>query len=329
MAETPAVSAGNSQPFKITVGFAANLWFAQPAIIKGEGWDKEAGLDITLQRFPGPPGILQAFVVGQIDIMYNNMASTLMPQTRDIPTRMIASTIKDDIFLVARPSLTQFSAAGNAAETIKKFVAVNGRKVKISTNPKGSLSDLVLRYWLSHAFTDSTQYVDVINTGSQDEFQQSILSGDVDAASIFEPLYSIAHELDPKLVIIAEPKELMPDQPGGGVSIHESLAAARPDIVRKYLALHIRATQFLKDNPARAAQDISEYFGKGLVSVETYEKAIRLDHERFVSDPAIMIPSTKIMHDYMRKNGYLVKDVDIDKLFDLKTYNEVISSVKK
>jgi hypothetical protein len=85
----------------------------------------------------------------------------------------------------------------------------------------------------------------------------------------------------------------------------------------------------VKDHPVEAAQDVFNYLGKGLVSAQTYEKAIRADHDRFVSDPAVMVAPTKIIYDYMRKNGYLTQDIDLETLFDLEDYTEVTSGEKK
>ena len=66
------VPAKAEELIKVRVGYLPNLWFFHPVIIKGEGWDKEMGLDFELTRFPGPPTESQAFASGFLDIMYNN-----------------------------------------------------------------------------------------------------------------------------------------------------------------------------------------------------------------------------------------------------------------
>jgi NitT/TauT family transport system substrate-binding protein len=312
---------------KVSIGYAANLWFAQPAVIKGEGWDREMGLDIELKRFAGPNYILQAFVSGQCDVMYNNIAATMTPPTRDFPTRVIASTIKDDIFLAARSPLASLKGKGTAADAIRAFVTQHKRKVKISTNPKGSLSDLVLRYWLDHAFDKPSDFVEVINTGSQDQFQQSILSRDVDASSIFEPLYTICTRLDRDITLFAQPGELMPDMPGGAVSVPLAYAQKNPEVVRKLALLNERATRFMQEHPDRAARHVARYFGS-TVGADVYETSIRFVRDRLLSDPYKMVSSAKIMHQYMRQTGYLSRDVNVDELYDIKSISPTTAAQK-
>ena len=241
---------------------------------------------------------------------------------------VIAATIKDDIFLLCRPSLAKLRVQFGPVEALKKFNEEQHRKVKISTNPKGSLSDLVLRYWLDQAMPDYARYVDVINTGSQDQFQHSIISGDVDAAAVFEPLYTITTQLDPTLTIFLSPHEMMADQPGGAISMRGSFISAHPDIVAKIVKLQMKAVTFLKDHPAESAQDLEKYIGLGLVNVATLEKSVRYTHDRFTADPHVLVNSTKVMHDYMRKSGYLIQDVDLNKLFYFSPYDQARKETK-
>jgi NitT/TauT family transport system substrate-binding protein len=309
---------------KIDVGYMPNLWFAQPFIIKGEGWDKKVGLDVQLHRFPGPPTQVQAFAAGQMDVIYNNIGSLLVLPDRGIAVRVVAASIKDDIFLAARPALMAYRETLPAADAIQAFVRDKGRRVKISTNPKGTLSDLVLRYWLESAFgADYDSCIEVVNTGSQDQFQHSILSGDVDAAAVFQPLYTVSRYKDPSLDIFLSPADMMTDQPGGVVAVRESFAAVHPDLVEKFVALHARATDLMRRDPERAARHIHAAIGD-YIPYSVMETAVVFTRDRFVADPHAMISSTRIIQDLMLREKYLRKPVDISTLYDTSFFDRVM-----
>ncbi len=311
---------------KIEIGYMPNLWWAQPYVIKGMGWDHEVGLDIALERYPGPPTQAQAFASGKMDMAYNNVGTTLtLAQQRDI--KIIASSIKGDIFLAGRGRLVEFRKTLPPHEAIIKLSNEENRKVKISTNPKGTLSDLVLRYWLENAFEDYKQYVKVINTGSQDQFQHSIISGDVDAAAVFQPLWTVSKHKAPELEIFAEPHELMQDQPGGVLFVRQKFWDEHSDAVEKYMALHILATKFIKENPKEASKHIHNYISLGLVPIEITEEAVEFTTDRFADNPQIMVSPTKVIQELMIRDGYLRKNIDIDGLYETGLYDAAIKPV--
>lgn len=309
---------------KIRVGYMPNLWFAQVFVIKNQGWDKQAGFELEPHRYPGPPVQAQAFASNEIDVGYNNVASVLPLASRDIPFRVVAGTLKQDIFLASRGTLNQYRNSLSPEKAIEAFVAHEGRPVRISTNPKGTLSDMVLRYWLDQKWGDHAKdYVTVINTGSQDQFQQSILSGDVDAASVFQPLYTIAHAKLPDLMIFASPDDMMADQPGGVVLVHQEFVDQHADLVQKLVSLNHRATAWLRTHPEKAADDVHAFIGAGNIDPALTRESVVFTKDRFTDNPHDMIAATRVIHDLMIRKGYMNNPVNVEGLFDTRFYDKI------
>lgn len=306
----------------VTLGGAA-------AVIKGEGYDRELGLDLELRTFAGgPPPLLQAFVTGQLDVMTNTMVSVLLLPERGVPVRVIAATCRDAVFFMARPPLVNWQKTDGPFPAIQKFYRQYGRKVKIATNPKGSTSELCVRAWLQR-FPDASRYVEVVNTGSQDQFIQLIMSGEADICSVFEHLYTLAKRADPSVDVFVDTIQLRPMQPGGAVVVREEFARQNPEIMRKLIAMNIRAVEFMRQNPDKAAAHLVKYFGDNMISAEVYAAAIRNSVNCTTADPHHLVETSRVTRDFMLSMGYIRKSVPVESMIDLKTYDEVAQTLNK
>ena len=54
----------------VRMGYMPTIAFAQAFVIKAEGWDKQAGFDLDLQKIPGPSYLVQGFVANNQDMVY-------------------------------------------------------------------------------------------------------------------------------------------------------------------------------------------------------------------------------------------------------------------
>ncbi len=306
----------------IKIGYVPNLWCFHGTVLVEEKWDAQAGLKIALQQFPGPPTLTQAFAAGQLDAMYNNTSSILPLVERGIPIVMVASTIRDDIYLVAKPPLLDLVKDRTPLEAIRAYKEKFGKRVKITTNPKGTLTDLILKKWFKRELPDWEKWVELINAGSQDQLQQSVFSPDVNASTLWGELLEVSQAKDPRLGVFAGPEVLMPHQPGGMLIIRKSFAEAHPEVVEKLVQLQVRAFDWIKQNPEHAAKHYSKYIGHGLVSVAQVAAAIRRLEPRWVVDPAPMLTPAQEIADLMKDLGYLRQPLDLKKLWDTSYYQK-------
>lgn len=307
--------AANAEDETISVSVGPNVWFAQPAVIIGEGWDREAHLILEARRYPGPANMLQAFAAGEIDGMNNNMAAAMLIAARGIPIRFVSGTFQGDINLLADGELLALRRSLSPEQALKQYSEKLQRRLRLVTNPRGSFSDLTARYWLTKSFPNFSQYVEISHAADQAQLQQLYLSGNADLIAGFAPLPEILAKKRPGVGFFAQASELMDPQPGGALVVRASYQDQYPTRISRLQSLYQRATQLMLDDPDRCAVHIEKYLMQGLLSAEIIAKVLR-DNRRFlITDLAPLRDATQRIHDFMVSEKYLTSPVDLDFMF--------------
>ena len=308
-----SVPYAHSEPLRIRLGANPNIWFAQPSIIIGEGWDREAGFILEQKVYPGPAHNLQAFVAGELEGVNNNAAAALLAHDRGKGLKVVAGTFVGDISIIAQPSALSVAGETGLAK-LQAFKARYGRRFKLATNPRGSLSDLTVRRWLEQHWPNYEQGVELIAAGDQAQLQQLFLSRAVDGCAGFGSLLWLFREKLPETGELLSPEALMPNQPGGVLMISADFAAAHPREVAALATLYTRASELLQRDPARAAQHIDRLLTSGFVSRPLLEASIRGRTDFFTSDLERMRAPIEALAAYMVSRGYLKSTPALDQL---------------
>jgi NitT/TauT family transport system substrate-binding protein len=300
----------------LRVGYIPIIPMTQLFIIEGEGWARAAGLDLTLTRFASGPAMVQALASGSLDVAYVGIGPVMVARARGVALTVVAANIIDQVALVGRGRLVEIMAAApSPRDGFARFRRDTGRPAKIATLPQGSVPEAVLRYYLDEAAKADRGDVEVVGVG-EDQVQQLLLAGAVDAGSITEPILTIVLERDPSARVIAAASAMLPRQPGAVIAVtHEALARDR-DAIAELVALHVRATRFARTDPERTVRAVAEFIGKGIIDTSLLRKALASDATRLISDPRAIVASTRLLQDFQRRNGTLSVAVDIDALFD-------------
>jgi NitT/TauT family transport system substrate-binding protein len=306
----------------LEVGYMPILPVAQLFVMEGEGWTKEAGLNLELTRFSSGPVMVQALASGELDIMYFGIGPAMVARANGVPIKVLASSIQEQIGLVARGDFALAFEDNDAAQAIARFTEEQGRKPKIATFPRGSVPDTVLRYWLIEQLGVGLEAVDIIGMGA-DRVQQVLLAGAVDAASTLEPILTTVQERDASARVVVRAAEMLPGQPGAVLAARESTLAEHPEAMRKFMALHLQATDLLLDEPKRAAPHVREFVGRRLIDLATVEAALSSPSSNYISDPHVIREGTRRMHDFQLSQGTLRKEVDLDTLFNTRLFDEI------
>ncbi len=308
---------------KLKVAYIPIMPMSQLFVMEGEGWTEEAGLDLELTKFSSGPAIVQAIASGDFDVMYFGIGPAMVSRARGVPLKVVASNVIEQIALITRGEFAEtMAAAASPAEGVKKFTEEAGRKPRIASLPKGSVPDTVFRHWLIRVAGLTENDIDIVGMGAG-KVQQAMLAKSVDAASILEPIVTIIGDRLPDAKIVAKGGEMLENQPGAVVAVRESVIADHSDAVAKLVELHVRATDLINKDPARAAKHIHAFLGQGLIPVETIERALQSQISNFVADPGQIVPATKVMHDFSAEIGTLKKPVPLDELFDTSYYEKV------
>jgi NitT/TauT family transport system substrate-binding protein len=305
----------------LQVGYIPIIPMTQLFVLAGEGWAREAGLDLQTTSFASGPAMVQALASGQLDAAYVGIGPVLIARTKGIDLKVVAANVVEPVALIGRGTFAaDFAKASNPAEAFRRFRATAGRPARVATLPPGSVPDTVLRYWLGEVAHVAPQDVEILGIG-EDQVQQALLAGAVEAAMIQEPILTIVQQREPSAHILAPGGALLPGQPGAVLAVRERTIRDHRDAVAKLVGLHVRATAFARTEPARAAADITGYIGKGLVEPAVIEKALTSPETKLIADPHAILGPTGVLQEYQRKLGTLAQPVPLDTLFDTSFYD--------
>lgn len=322
-----AALAQNNETTTLEVGYMPILPVAQLFVMEGAGWTDEAGLDLELTRFSSGPAMVQALASGKLDVMNFGIGPAMVARANGVPIKVLAASIQEQIGLIARGEFANAFEGNDPAAAIAQFTETQGRKPKIATFPNGSVPYTVLRYWLEEQIGVDADAVDIVTMGAS-RVQQSLLAGAVDAASTLEPILSVVQQRDPDARVVARGNDMLPHQPGAVLAVREAVLEEHPEAIQALVAQHVRATEMLENEPAKAAPYVREFVGKRLIDEETVTAALSSPSSNYLADPHMIIDATRTMADFQRRIGTLKKPVDVDALFDTSVYDAVMSSTE-
>ena len=87
--------AGPASAAELRVGFIPVIGAAQLFVIEGEGWDREAGIEISPTQFESGPAMISALASGTLDAYYGGIGPVMVAQTRGLDVRVVAATNRD------------------------------------------------------------------------------------------------------------------------------------------------------------------------------------------------------------------------------------------
>ena len=311
---------------KLEMAYMPIVPCSQLFVIEGMGWAKEAGINLELTRFSNGPAIVQAIASGKMDMMCFGIGPAMVTRGKGIKLKVIGAGIVEQIAVIAQGDLVgYFEKYENSADALRNFAKDKGRKPKIASFPKGSVPDTVTRHWILRSMGMSLDEIEIIGMGAS-RVQQALLSRSVDAAGILEPILTIVESKLPDAKVVVRADEMMPGQPGSTIAARENVIAEHRDALVKYMELHIRATELLKNHPEQAAPHVKDFVAKGLVDVETIEKSLRSPSSNFRSNPAEILEQTEYMADF-QKSEKIKTNVSTDGLFDLTIYQDAAKNL--
>ncbi|MEF8774028.1 MAG: ABC transporter substrate-binding protein, partial [Halobacteriales archaeon] len=213
--------------------------------------------------------------------------------------------------------------AEHGADAFLRFREDKGRKPRFATLPAGSTPDVFLRFWITEDLGLNLDVVEI--TGQSPSALQSTLSaGEADAGSAIEPFptqLSLNEDSDMEPFLYAG--EIMPGQPGAVLQPSRAVVDENPDLVRRLVEIHIRATEFIHENRQRAAEMASQVVGTDVLPTDMATEAINSPASNFISDPRRIVEKSLVYNDFHQRLGNVDVDLSESDVFDHSFYDEV------
>jgi NitT/TauT family transport system substrate-binding protein len=212
-----------------------------------KGYFKDDGVDVTIAGiFRAGPEIMSAFSAGSLDVAYVGIAPTITAVANKTARVCVLAQVNTDgsAIVVAKTSPIQ-----SILDLRGKTVAVPG----VST-----VQDFLLRKVLANSELAINQ-VNII-TLKPPEMIGALRTGQIDAFIAWEPFPSKAVTSGVGGVLVAS-KQIWPDHPCCVLVTDDNFIKNHQGQIKAILRAHIKAIEFIKNNPEEAVNIAGKYTG--------------------------------------------------------------------
>src|SRR5215210_8635852 len=121
-------ASARAQTVPVRVGVIPIIGAAPIFVANGEGWTKEAGLELKFTTFESGPNMIQALASGTIDVYVGGVMPLAVARSKGVGSKVVTATAIEEMVFVAAPKLApSFTADATQAEAFKRFRAKEGR----------------------------------------------------------------------------------------------------------------------------------------------------------------------------------------------------------
>lgn len=286
-------------------------------VMEGEGYFSAIDAEITGQEFTDGPAIVQAFGGGEIDIAMFGVVPAMIVIDRDIPAKVTAANIREPMGIMADESIhADFEEHG--AEAFSMWEAEHGEPFRFGTFPQGSVPDVLLRFWLGEIGAVPGEDVEITEINGASAVWQAIANGEVDGTSIMEPVPTIAEEEGSSVTMLRTAADILPGQPAAVTLMSDEVRDS--PVAAQFLEQHVRATEFIADEPDATARHVEAGIG---MPVDRARKALDSPLSNFITDPNEITDATQVFSEFAADNGQIDEQLSTEAIFDLDIYDSL------
>jgi len=213
---------------------------------------------------------MQAMLAGEIDVAYVGSTPPLSAIDQGLEAKIVAGAQIQGSDLVLANDLPY--------ESPQDLIGL-----KIATFPSGTLQDTVLRKWLIDNGIDPDKDLTII-PGTGGTAMSALASGNVDGVFLPHPNPTVI-ESEGYGRIVVHSGEMWENHACCVVLVSQDLIDNHPEIVEQIVRTHIKATQYIIDNPDEAAKIFSNKITT--VPYNVSRQSIQDWDGEWVSDPNI------------------------------------------
>lgn len=258
-------------------------------------------------EFPSGPPEMQAMLGGNLDIAYVGAAPPISAIAQGLDAKIVAAVQMNGSDLVVRPEVDY--------EGPKSLVGL-----AVGTFPPGSIQDTVFKKWLQDNGVNPAE-IDIKSMGPGDA-TTAISAKRLDAVFLPHPAPSII-ELGGNGRTVVASGEMWPNHACCCLVVSGKLMREEPELVEQIIKTHIKATEYINENPERAAEI---YSAKTNQNIEVVRHSIENWDGAWISDPHVIIPSVvefaRVNYELGYTGNKLLTEED---LFDTSFYDRVKS----
>lgn len=233
-------------------------------VAREKGFFTEQGLEVREAGvFNAGPEEMSAFSAGDLDVGYVGVAPCLTFASQGMAdVKIMAQVNQVGSAVLVRPGLDASDVA-----------ALRGRTVAIPG--LSTVQDFLLRTALVKAGVDPSDVTEIVV--KPPEMLPALNGAQVDAAVVWEPYPSMAVAQGSGRVL-EQSSKIWPRHPCCMVVADSAFLEKNPDIVKRFVAAHVKATKYIQDNPAEAAAMAHLYTGQDAAIAKSAMKNIEFNY---------------------------------------------------
>lgn len=308
----------------VTVGYDPSFRTLQGAILVQEGYLDEVDASITVTNYRDENvGLDGDFVEGNVQVALTTVDWAIKQSNGPVPARITAANTVDDCILLAGDAFAELWA-DHGADAFERFRERNDRPFELLSLSPGLDARIAAR-WLSASGVSADSVERKFGGYGGEAIRQLWQDGEIDGAFVSPTLSSVLVRSTDGLQHVAGTHADTATQPGGVTAMTESFLNERPDVARKIVEKHVKATEFIDSNPADAAAVLDEELGDDLSSAAA-SRAVESKAANFVTDPRQIVDGVDALADAMADDGVVGEGVSADAVVDSSYYAEGVGN---
>jgi NitT/TauT family transport system substrate-binding protein len=295
---------------EVRIGYQPSTHQMAHAVAMDKGWWQQdlapyGVKNVTDYLFPTGAPEMQAMLAGDLDVAYVGAAPVLSAVSTGLDAKIIAGVNSQGSDLVLRTGLNY-----TGPQSLKGL--------KIATFQAGTIQDTILRNWLKKNNIDAEKDLEIVGMGPGDAVT-AITAGKVDAVFLPHPSPAQIEALG-KGKSVVKSGEMYPNHPCCVLVVSGKLIREHPEIVEQILKTHMKAIDYIAQNPDDAA---AIYAKKTSAKLDDVKASLKEWDGSFAADPNLIVAPVmdyaKIQYDLK----YIKNPLTQDQLFDLTFYKKV------
>jgi NitT/TauT family transport system substrate-binding protein len=269
--------------------------------------------DIQWRLFGTGPAIVNAFEKKEIDLAYIGLPPATIGIDRGIPITCIAGGHIEGTVLSAKNLYGGFPEIKELGDVLAQF-----RGLKIGVPGKGSIHDVILMEYIGKYGLGKD--IEVVNFQWADQITEAIVHDEV-AAAVGTPALAVAVKRFAGGRVLYPPSRLWPYNPSYGILADREFLNSRRETAELFLTLHEEATSFLRDDPAGAADVISDQVG--FIDTEFVLDTLLLSPKYCGQLTDSYIAASMEFVKVLKELGYISRDIRQDEIFDISLIRKI------
>ena len=289
-------------PTLINIGHLSTVYHTS-FILTGTDWLEKAGIHANWKLFASGPDIVKAFEKKEIDIGYIGLPPAIIGIDRGVPIICVAGGHVEGTVMIAKEGYGSLDGMKRIGSVLGQFEG----KV-IGSPPKGSIHDVII----NNAIQDAGLDIKVKNFAWTDFVLEALVDGEIDAA-VGTPSLAVAAARACGAKIIIPPHSLWRDNPSCGIVIRKEIAHAS-DVILKFLEMHEKASNFIREKPWDAARIVSKL--TGIVDEEFVLEAYGVSPKYCAALSREFITSTMAFVPVLYRLKYITREIPESGIFE-------------